>query len=72
MATDNAIMAVPVVSRGPRFEVGTAHPLFRANPGFTIFPYDVSPSGNKFIIITAAKEKTEPITLVENWPSDFR
>jgi hypothetical protein len=50
----------------------SAHPLFRANPGFYSVSYDVSPDGNKFIINTAPEERTAPITIVENWLSDLR
>jgi eukaryotic-like serine/threonine-protein kinase len=70
VAADNTLMSVPVTSSGSRFEVGAAHPLFRANLDLG-FVYDVSPDGSRFIMNTAAPETTAPITLVENWPSDF-
>jgi len=72
MASDNAILSVSVVNRAASLEVGPARPLFHANPGYTFLPYVVTAKGNKFIIVTAPPEKAAPITLVENWPSDFR
>jgi Tol biopolymer transport system component len=77
IADDNTLMSVPVTRRGPRFEIGAARPLFRTNPitattsTATSF-YDVSPDGTKFLInIGTPPETTAPITLVENWLSDF-
>lgn len=70
MAEDNTLMAVPVNARGSKLEIGTAHPLFRTNP--SLLTYDVSPDGSRFIVLTAAPETTAPITLVENWLSDFK
>lgn len=70
LAEDNTLMAVPVKGTGSKFEIGTARPLFRTNP--SLLTYDVSPDGNRFIVLTAAPEATAPITLVENWPSDFK
>jgi Tol biopolymer transport system component len=72
LALDNTLMLVPVLSHGSVFRIGTPHPLFRINPGNNYdTSYDVSPDGSRFIINTAPKERTAPITLVENWLSDF-
>jgi len=60
-------------SRG-EVQVGAALPLFHTNPSYvsSAFSYDVSADGNRFIVSTAAPEKIAPITLVENWLSDFK
>jgi DNA-binding winged helix-turn-helix (wHTH) protein/Tol biopolymer transport system component len=71
MALDNRLMVVPVSSSSSKFQIGKTLALFQANPAFYSFPFDVSPNGNRFIVNTAAPETTAPITLVENWPSDF-
>jgi eukaryotic-like serine/threonine-protein kinase len=71
LAPDKTLMSVPVTHRGTKLELGPSHALFRINAIFYIFPYDVSPDGNRFIVNTAAPEKAAPITLVENWQSDF-
>ena len=65
-------MSVPVVTRGSKIDIGVTHPLFRANPGYYYISYDVSPDGSRFIINTPPQEKAAPITLVENWLSDFK
>jgi DNA-binding winged helix-turn-helix (wHTH) protein/Tol biopolymer transport system component len=74
LAADNTLVAIPVTSRGSMFKIGGPHSLFRANPLLQTynFYYDVSSDGRRFVINTAAQERTAPITLVENWPSDFR
>jgi len=75
LAADNTLMVVPIMSRGAKFEAGAAHALFHANPTPSTHYqscYDVSPDGSRFIINTAAAERTAPITLVENWFSDFK
>jgi dipeptidyl aminopeptidase/acylaminoacyl peptidase len=69
---DSTFVAVPIVSIDAKLEIGAEEPLFRANPAVNLFPYDVSPDGSKFFVVTAPPESTAPITLVENWPSDFR
>jgi eukaryotic-like serine/threonine-protein kinase len=72
LALDKALMSAKVTYRARKLELGTPRPLFRTNPGFFIFPYDVSPDGKRFLVNTATPEKAAPITLVENWQSDFR
>jgi hypothetical protein len=71
MASDNTLMLAPVLSHGSVFRIGTPHPLFRINPGNYNTSYDVSPNGSRFIVNTAPEERAAPITLVEDWLSDF-
>ena len=72
LGTDDTLMSVRVADRGTTLEPGAAQALFRMNPGYHIFPYDVSPDGKRFIVNTATTEKAAPITLVQNWQSDFK
>lgn len=72
MAPDKTLMSVPVTYRGAKPDLGAARALFRISPGFYIFPYDVSADGTRFIVNTAPPEKDAPITLVENWQSDYK
>jgi dipeptidyl aminopeptidase/acylaminoacyl peptidase len=70
---DGTFNAVPILSNTTKLEVGAEEFLFRANPdAANSFPYDVFPDGTRFFVITVPPESTAPITLVENWPSDFR
>lgn len=71
LASDNTIVAVPVLIAASRFSTGVSRPLFRANPGFYNLSYDVSPDGARFIVNTAPEQRAAPITVVENWLSDF-
>lgn len=71
LAQDNTLMAVTLSIRGSTFAFETGRPLFRANPSFYSLAFDVSPDGRRFIINTAPQEKTAPITVVDNWLSDF-
>jgi Tol biopolymer transport system component/DNA-binding winged helix-turn-helix (wHTH) protein len=72
LASDKTLMSVRITHRGAKLDLGVAHALFRINLGYYIFPYDVSPDGKRFIVNTATPEKAAPITLVENWQSDFK
>jgi DNA-binding winged helix-turn-helix (wHTH) protein/Tol biopolymer transport system component len=74
VAPDNTLTAVPVTGMSSKFNMGTPRRLFQSNPlqeSYYVY-YDVSPDGSRFIINTAAQERTAPITLVENWLSDFK
>ena len=74
VSADSTLMAVPVAGRGSTFEAGIARPLFR--PGGAIrfgFGFDVSADGSRFILnLNTTPEDTAPITLVQNWPSEFK
>jgi Tol biopolymer transport system component len=72
LAADHMLTSVPVAYKASEVELGAARPLFRVNPGFLYLSYNVSPDGNRFIVNTAPQEKAAPITLVQNWRSDFR
>jgi len=77
MALDSTVVSVPVSISNSKLGLGTAHPLFRANPStttfsYTTFSYNVAPGGGKLLINTAAPERTAPITLVENWQSELK
>ena len=69
---DKTLTSVRITPRGAKLGLEEPHALFRMNPGYYIFPYDVSPDGKRFIVNTATPEKAAPITLVENWQSDFK
>jgi DNA-binding winged helix-turn-helix (wHTH) protein/Tol biopolymer transport system component len=69
----NVLVVVDVFSKGSGFKVGEAHPLFHANTladRRSVY-YDVTRDGNKILVSVATPERAAPITLVENWPSDF-
>ncbi len=70
LGLDLRLMSV-AVQPGPQWEVGSPRPLFPLkNVDEYLFgtPYDVTPDGRKFLVVSAVAEKTvSPITLVLNW-----
>jgi eukaryotic-like serine/threonine-protein kinase len=78
VAPDNTLMSVPVGNRDSKFEVGPSRPLCRPSPirpipNSTSYNYDVSRDGSRIVIsVGVALETTAPITLVQNWLSDFK
>jgi Tol biopolymer transport system component len=70
LAPDNTLMAVTVTAQGSKFSAGAAQPLFKSRPSLWRYPYDVSPDGQRFLVISPTDEgDSPPITLVVNWPA---
>jgi serine/threonine protein kinase/Tol biopolymer transport system component len=72
LALDDTLTAVTVNGDGARFEIKAARPLFKARPRpyarLDAYPYDVTASGQRFIVNTMVDEPTAAqITLVVNW-----
>ena len=80
-SADAKLMAAEVRTT-PRFESGTPKALFdprwipAAGGGATAFRYDVSPDGNRFLVVTPATgletNGSTPITVVLNWTAAVR
>jgi serine/threonine protein kinase len=68
------IVAVDVNTSGNAVKLGTPHILFRAVGIQRDFgPYDVTADGKKFLINNGnLKQGTEPVTLVQNWPTELK
>jgi len=72
---DGKMMAVPIVG-GASFEAGTAVPLFTAHrrqpvSSQDIFSYDVTPDGQKFLIVTNVDQgPASPLSITLNWTSE--
>lgn len=66
------LWAVPVAA-GPRFQVGEATPLFDLPSNqlvATTFPYDVSPDGQRFVVLRERGAAVSPaLTVLVNWPA---
>jgi serine/threonine protein kinase/Tol biopolymer transport system component len=74
LGSDQTLMAVPVTATEGAFEVGRPRPLFRTR----IIPqgsqslwfdtmYDVTPDGQRFLVLGPPDETVPPITVVLNW-----
>jgi serine/threonine protein kinase len=68
------IVAVDVNTSGNAVKLGAPHTLFQAVGIQRDFgPYDVTADGKKFLINSGnLKEGTEPLTLVQEWPSELK
>jgi Tol biopolymer transport system component len=69
---ENQFMSADVNGTGSSFEVGTVHQLFRANVSGFGWLYDVSRDGQRFIVVTAGEESSQPLTLVQNWTAELK
>jgi eukaryotic-like serine/threonine-protein kinase len=73
-ARDQTLMSVSIRTAGGRLEIGEPQPLFALNLGtggevqFTRHPFDVSPDGQRFLVIRRAPD-SEPdgAVVVTNW-----
>lgn len=72
LAADNFLTSVSVRYEGRKVIFGAAHPLFHVDPAFPLCSYDADATGTRFLVNSAAQERTSPITLVGNWQSDFK
>ena len=68
------LMAVDVSTANNAVRLGVPHALFQMVGAERQFgPYDVSANGKKFLINSAnLQEGNEPVTLVQNWPAEFK
>jgi Tol biopolymer transport system component len=63
----NRLMAARYVTQ-PNFHLEEVHPLFQLDlPNFAGPNFDVSHDGQRFVVLTADRAKTSPITLLTNW-----
>ena len=64
------LMAVDVKTNGPKFEWGTARPLFepRLEADLRMTRYLVAPDGQKFLVNMPLRgSSASPVTVVSNW-----
>ena len=69
------LMAVPLAA-GHAFQPGTPTPLFETKfspNNINAYPYDVSPDGQRFLVITPREELgASPLTVVLNWDAGLK
>ncbi len=70
----DTLMRVPVTADA-EFRIGGAAPLF-SHPGLiSSWPqqeYDVSPDGQRFVLVKDLRESSPSIEVVQNWFAEFR
>jgi Tol biopolymer transport system component len=72
LSPDNEIMSAEIAEQGAGLTIKKVTSLFQTNANASTFhwPYDVSPDGNKFVVLgLGAQGTSEPLTLVTNWPA---
>jgi Tol biopolymer transport system component len=72
MSLDNKLMSVEISEQASSVVIGKVQPLFQANPvpRAPECMYDVTPGGQKFVVVTLALEPgSHPLTLALNWPA---
>jgi len=66
------LMAVDVHPLADGFEVGSSQPLFEVRSVLALgSPYDVSPDGKRFLVLTEPIVSPSPMMLVLNWTAEL-
>jgi hypothetical protein len=76
LSLDDSLMSVPIALKSDSVQADAARPLFPlANSILSVNglvgPYDVTPDGKRFLVITAEQGKSFPINLVTNWTAEL-
>jgi eukaryotic-like serine/threonine-protein kinase len=76
ISEDDTLMAAEVETKQDKFDVKSAHSLFRINvapeSSESAGSYDVTADGRRFVVNANGDENTAPITLVLNWPAELK
>jgi serine/threonine protein kinase/Tol biopolymer transport system component len=72
LSSEDKLMSVPIKLNSDSVQADAARPLFSlANSILSVnglvAPYDVSPDGKRFVVVTIEQGKSFPINLVTNW-----
>jgi len=68
----SVLMAVDVNGDGPTLKIGTPKPLFMISSGANSFAYDVSPDGQRVLVVAGRAEALQPLTVVTNWTAGLK
>ncbi len=70
MTPDSKLMAVTLKLGPDSVEASTPHELFTLPAGeISIFPYDVSRDGQRFLVANAPSQRAELLSVIVNWPA---
>jgi len=75
LTSNNELMAASVRTDGTRFEVDHVRPLFHVEIPTGVprrYLYDVTPDGERFLVVTAAERGEPLITLDLNWTTALK
>jgi hypothetical protein len=66
-------LMVAQIAKQPNFHIDSIRSLFQLDfPNLTEPLYDVSPDGQRFVVLTADRTKSASITLLTNWPAELK
>ncbi len=69
---DAHLLAVGVNTREGQFEVNQAQPLFEVRNVFALgSPFDATPDGQRFLVLTQPEASASPMMLVLNWTAEL-
>ncbi|MGC2193337.1 MAG: protein kinase [Terriglobales bacterium] len=72
LGLDAHLLAVSVNTRAGQFEVDKAQQLFEVRNVFALgSPFDVTPDGQRFLVLTQPEVSALPMMLVLNWTTDL-
>ena len=66
------LVAVDVSGDGPTLKIGAPKPLFAINSGAARFSYDVSPDGQRVLVLAGRPVSLQPMTVITNWTSALK
>ena len=77
LSSDERLMSVAISLNTDSVQAGAAVPLFSLASlvqtlSGLVSPYDVSPDGKRFIVVTGEQGRTFPINLVTNWTATLQ
>ena len=72
LSSDDKLMSVPLKLNADSVQADAPRALFSVANSIApvsglVAPYDVTPDGKRFVVITAEQGKSFPINLVTNW-----
>ncbi len=70
LSADLRLMSVEIQTSGATLDAGVPKVLFEPHPLPSFF--DVSPDGQRFLLIPSGVEQSPPMTLVQNWTAGLR
>jgi len=72
-ATMGNRLMVAQIAKHPNFHIDSIRSLFQLDlPNLTEPLYDVSPDGQRLVVLTADHTKSASITLLTNWPAELK
>jgi eukaryotic-like serine/threonine-protein kinase len=75
-SADNGLMAVSITLKKDGVETGSPHQLFRFNNPVGIVgvvsPYDFTPDGQRFVLLTTPEDKPRTVTLLTDWTVELK